>query len=81
MLLGFMVMVIGVFLISLHGIIFEFGDHPCSGEGIYNNRTLGLLKFLKVCMVLGMGSVFSKSIANKMGVRKGRQNNHENEQM
>ena len=46
---------------------------PCcvsSGEGIHNNRALGD-KFLKFCMVLGMGSVFSKSIANKMGVTSG----------
>ena len=37
---------------------------------IWNNRALGD-KFLKFGMVLGMGSVFSKSIANKMGVTSG----------
>ena len=44
-----------------------------SGErirNIWNNRALGD-KFLKFGMVLGMGSVFSKSIANKMGVTSG----------
>ena len=40
------------------------------GEGIRNNRALGD-KFLKFCMVLGMCSVFSKYIANKMGVTSG----------
>ena len=38
-----------------------------SGEGIQNNRALGD-KFLKFGMMLGMGSVFSKFIANKMDV-------------
>ena len=42
---------------------------PISGEenpNIWNNRALGD-KFVKFGMVLGMGIVFSKSIANKMG--------------
>ena len=34
---------------------------------IWNNRALGD-KFLKFGMVLGMGTVFSKSIGNNMGV-------------
>ena len=37
---------------------------------IWNNRALGD-KFFKFTMVLGMGIVFSKSIANKMGVTSG----------
>ena len=37
---------------------------------IWSNRALGE-KFLKFGMVLGMGGVFSKSIANKMGVTCG----------
>ena len=50
---------------------------------IWNNRALGD-KFLKSGMLLGMGIVFSKSIANKMGVtfrgqiQNGRQNDNEN---
>ena len=41
-----------------------------SGEGIHNNRALGD-KIVKFCMLLGMGSVFSKFSANKMGVTSG----------
>ena len=50
---------------------------------IWNNRALDD-KFFKFGMVLDMGIVFSKSIANKMGVtsrgqiQNGRLNNHEN---
>ena len=46
------------------------GHQACSGEGIHNNCALGD-KFLTFCMVLSMGSVFSKSIANKIGVNSG----------
>ena len=41
-----------------------------SGGGVLNNRALGD-KFLKFDMVLAMGSVFSKSMASKMGVTSG----------
>ena len=37
---------------------------------IWDNRALGD-KFLKFGMMLGTGIVFSKSIANKMGVTSG----------
>ena len=56
-------------LIEVNGFIEEHhnSQFSTSGEGIQNNRALGD-KFLKFDMVLGMGSVFSKSIANKMGM-------------
>ena len=55
--------------IEVNGFIEERynSQFTTSGEGIQNNRTLGD-KFLKFGMVLGMGGVFSKFIANKMGV-------------
>ena len=41
-----------------------------SGEGIHHNHALGD-KFLKFGMVLLMGSVCSKSIANEMSLTSG----------
>ena len=40
------------------------------GGGVLNNRALGD-KFLKFAMVLAMGSVFSESMASKMGETSG----------
>ena len=54
--------------------MFKYQRKSGSVGGIYSNiwniRALGD-KFLKFGMVLGMGSVFSKSIANKMCVTSG----------